>query len=165
MPKYKTHLAAGFITFFVVHKIIFYLYPSIYNKYQSNLFLFLFSCLFGSLFPDIDTKSKIQRFFYIFIFSIILILIISKEWAALSIITPLIFLPLLVNHRSFFHKIWFLTFIAISILITSQLYFNYNMQNTALLFTFFVAGCLSHIMLDYGIFRFFKQKIIKKIFI
>jgi len=165
MPKYKAHLTAGLVTFILTHKAILYFSPKIYNEYQSNLFLYLSLCLFGSLFPDIDTKSKIQKFFYIFTFSITSVLIISKEWFALSITTPIIFLPLLVNHRSIFHKIWFLSLIATSSLIAMHSYFNYNMQNTLFLLVFFITGCLSHIILDYGIIRFFKQKIIKRLFI
>lgn len=168
MPNYKGHLTGGLITFLVIFvastQVMFLSHPNFANNFVSNFFLYLSFCLLGSLFPDIDTKSKIQRYFYIFIFLIIIYLIVSKEWITLSILTPVILLPLIVHHRGIFHKPWFLLFISISILILVQSHSDYNMKHAIIACFFFITGWMSHIILDYGFWRFLRKKVLKRRF-
>ena len=59
MPNYKGHIAGGVITYLVVLYCIKYTNPSVHTVLQGLVF-----CLFGSLFPDVDVKSKGQKIFY-----------------------------------------------------------------------------------------------------
>lgn len=62
MPNYKKHLVGGSIVYAAL----------IYTTSELNLIptdiniqlQTLAACLIGSLFPDIDTKSKIQKYIY-----------------------------------------------------------------------------------------------------
>ena len=164
MPNYKGHLAGGFVTFLGTAKVMSLYSPDIANNLSNNWPLYISFCLLGSLFPDIDTKSKIQRYFYFFILVVIIYLISSKEWLTLSILAPISLLPLLVHHRGIFHKFWFLLLISISVLILVQTHSNYNMKHAAIACFFFIAGWISHIILDYGFWRFFRKKVLKRRF-
>ena len=161
MPKYKTHLFAGFITFAFLKQFsrIIQIPPNPFTAHETVILLFF--CLFGSLFPDIDTKSKIQKIFYIFFFLAIFVLLINKNWLLLGISSLIAMTPLLVNHRGIFHRLWFITSIAIA---TGILFANFHNQYQHIVLysvLFFSAGAFSHIALDYGVIRFIKRKILK----
>ena len=161
MPKYKTHLFAGFVTFAILKKSISMMQIPQNNFSAHETLVLLFFCLFGSLFPDIDTKSKIQKIFYIFFFLALFVLLINKNWLLLGISSLIALTPLLVNHRGIFHRLWFITSIAIA---TGILFANfYNQYQHVVLYSvlFFSAGSFSHIALDYGVIRFIKRKILK----
>ena len=160
MPKYKTHLAGGFITFLVV-LIIWSSIQSLKfgsNFHISHLFLYLGSCLLGSLFPDIDTKSLIQKYVYFFTFFVIVITILLKQWMLASFLGVIAFIPILVNHRKLTHRKWFVVVIPLSVPILT---FHYNQALIYPVFTaylFFLAGAFSHLLLDFGPKRFLKSK-------
>ena len=156
MPKYKAHLFGGFITFIIIASALSFLKISpLFN--QSNqkpnvtLFLLYFSaCLIGSLFPDIDTKSKIQKWTYLPLFVIIIITILKKNWLLTSFLSVIGFIPILANHRRLTHRVWFIIFIPLSIPIV-MFHFNETVLiDSIFTYIFFVSGALSHLLLDFG---------------
>ena len=123
MPKYKTHLVGGFATFIVLTQVL-----SRTENMGSSLqqsFWNLSFCLIGSLFPDIDTKSKIQKLMYYFMLAIILLAISTQQWKILSIASLLALVPLLVNHRNLTHKLWFVILAPLSIPILFFYYYDF----------------------------------------
>ncbi|MBU4269499.1 metal-dependent hydrolase [Candidatus Dependentiae bacterium] len=153
MPQYKTHLLAGFFVFL----LIFLLFQST-NIFGHYSFLYMISCLLGSLFPDIDTKSMIQKFLYFILFAITIVAVLSKQWEIAVIISLISLIPLIVNHRKLTHRIWFVILIPFAIPIVT---FHYNKAIILPIFVsylFFVLGAISHILLDFGIFKTFKRK-------
>ena len=60
MPNYKGHIVGGTVTYLVVLQVIKHAQPNIHVVLQGLVF-----CLLGSLFPDIDVKSKGQKIFYL----------------------------------------------------------------------------------------------------
>ena len=60
-------------------------------------------CLFMSLFPDVDTASKIRFFTYRVILVVALLLIIKGELLILSVMLILSILPQISHHRSWTH--------------------------------------------------------------
>src|SRR5580704_7375184 len=103
MPGYRAHLVVGFLTYLPV---AYWLTP-----YQSSPFIMMLGllfCLMGSLFPDIDIKSKGQKLFYTLIFLLLLFLLYFKMYCVFIIVALLGGIPLLVGHRTIFHHIWFL---------------------------------------------------------
>ena len=156
MPKYKTHLSAGFLIFFFIILILIKLQKL--NFTIPQIFFYAGCCLFGSLFPDIDTKSKIQKILYYFIFIIILYLLLFKKLILACIISIITFIPLLTNHRNLTHKLWFIILIPLTIPIVT---FNYNKNIFIPIFIgylFFIIGGISHIGLDLGLKNIFKRK-------
>lgn len=146
MPNYKTHLFAGTVTFAGLLLVM--------HNYNTNLFTalqWLSCCLIGSLFPDIDTKSKIQKVFYIFLLIIFITLTIKNKT---KLFVPLSFIgiaPLIVNHRGIFHNLWFIIAIGIAIVFIVSIY---SPNQTALALNnviFFIAGAFSHLWLDMGL--------------
>lgn len=111
---------------------------------------FLALAIFGALFPDIDTTSKVRKIIYgkwlIFFFAI---LIFFNTNPAIIISAALIsLLPLVVHHRGIFHNIFFLALIPMTI--SLPLAWHFPNQST-LIFRyayFFFLGALSHIALD-----------------
>ena len=143
MPSYKGHLAGGVAAYVVVLQAIKYLEPNIHIIIQGFLF-----CLLGSLFPDIDTKSKGQKVFYLLLLLFLIYCLVMQRWNLFVVVSLLGILPMLVRHRGLFHEIWFLFFIALfSTIIIKSLQSNYEHLLLANSW-FFFAGCLSHVFLD-----------------
>lgn len=158
MPKYKSHLAGGILTFIlVVFLMQVFLTKRVAGIPIQRAVLYLLFCLLGSLFPDIDTKSKAQKIIYFPLFFLVIISIILKNWMLLSTLSLITLIPILVNHRSLTHKIWFVVAIP---LIPLLLTLHFNKNNDPIVFNFyffFVAGAISHIFLDFGPKRFFRR--------
>ncbi|MGZ6250941.1 MAG: metal-dependent hydrolase [Candidatus Chromulinivorax sp.] len=148
MPGYRGHLIGGTITYLALMQAM----KSFHLKPIVIVSGFVF-CLIGSLFPDVDIKSKGQKLFY----SLALIFLCCFLWyertdlfIALSLLAVV---PLLVKHRGIFHEAWFLIFISISTaLVVGNLWAgssSFAIQNAL----FFLTGTISHIVLDRTITR------------
>src|SRR5204862_7628496 len=122
----------------------------------------LFFTLAGSLFPDIDTKSKGQKYFYCAVLLFFIFLTVRKQFEMVTCCSFMIMTPLLVRHRGIFHNpllvimgplcVW--AIIHSLIPKVSHRFFLDTM--------FFIAGALSHIWLDLGtsqmILKVFRKK-------
>lgn len=146
MPNYREHLYGGHISFAITLLLVVPHYnPTILTSAE-----WFFFTLAGALFPDIDIKSKGQRYFYWFLFVLLIILAITKKYVTLSIVSVLAMVPMLCKHRGLFHRTWFIVgtpcllwyFITISYPALSQALF--------LDMLFFTMGALSHLYLDLG---------------
>jgi len=154
MPNYRKHLIGGCATYAILICV-----NAKYNliKIESIVQLqTLAACLIGSLFPDVDTKSKIQKLIYLVILIAATHLLITGQqfWAAITLMISLI--PLISNHRGLFHRLWF-----IGICMVLVNFFCYINQPSAFkscitLSIFFMSGTISHIWLDLGWRRLWK---------
>ncbi len=143
MPGFRGHLIGGTITYLLILQYL-KLLP-IESSVIVSGFVF---CLIGSLFPDVDIKSKGQKLFY----SLALFVLCCFLWyERTDLFIGLSFLatvPLLVKHRGLFHQVWFLIFISITTgLVIGSFHDQYSawaMKNAL----FFLAGAISHIVLD-----------------
>ncbi len=156
MPSYRGHLIGGVVTYIVVLQGIQYAQPNAHVIFQGFLF-----CLLGSLFPDIDVKSKGQKVFYSLLLLFLLYCLYMQKWIIFTSLSLLGIVPMLVRHRGLFHQIWFLLFLTLVMMVCmSSLQKSYS----AILLAnccFFFAGCLSHVVLDrvYSkVKRFFSKK-------
>jgi hypothetical protein len=148
MPGYKGHLAGGCVAYGLVLGLL-------YGYCASSLVAmrWLFCTLAGSLFPDIDVKSKGQKYFYWVILGFFLLLIIERKFKVLAVSSIVSVFPMLVKHRGIFHKTWFVVLAPLTIwaLIGSFLpEYSYILFFDVL---FFIVGALSHLWLDLGIKR------------
>ena len=156
MPGYKGHLVGGAATFFVTYQVATKVFGQAPYITKQIVFALTF-CLLGSLFPDIDTKSLGQRVFYSILAIAVFAAIALQHWALLSFLSVLGLLPLLVNHRGMIHTVWFVTAIplATTLLISRT---NPALAPAAwLAYIYFVVGALSHLFLDYGVWRVAKN--------
>ena len=144
MPSYRGHVAAGCCvyvgTFFVARDAMHCL-----PVHWVELLIFT---IIGSLFPDVDTKSKGQQLVYALSFLLIILLIAQSYTLAALAISLCCFLPLLGKHRGIFHDPLFLMCgIGCACIILLQNFPHYKMR---ILYDtlFFVCGVASHIALD-----------------
>ncbi len=147
MPNYQAHLAGGSLAFAIALVIIVpYCQPTVLTAGEWLLF-----ALAGSLFPDIDIKSKGQKYFYWMIFLLLLILAYTKRFIPLTIISIISTIPLLTKHRGMFHRAWFVIGAPLAIWYVMTL--QYPPIKIALLYDmiFFIVGALSHLYLDMGL--------------
>jgi hypothetical protein len=147
MPGYKGHLLGGLATCFLIHatstKLFSYPDPTL----KKFLFTLIFALL-GSLFPDIDTKSVGQKIFYTLLTIPLFFAILTHQWRLLTVISLISIFPVLVNHRGIIHTVWFVALVPLSVPIFLHVSSPHIMSQIWTAYTYFVAGALSHILLD-----------------
>lgn len=148
MPGYRGHLAGGAIAYGVMVYLLQSLHPSTITLIEWFGF-----ALLGSLFPDVDTKSKGQRLFY-FLFGITCIgLAMAGKFKIISGLTIIGILPLLVHHRGLFHRIWFVIGLPLVIVWLGSLWAPTLTRSMLYDALFFIVGAISHLWLDLGFRR------------
>ncbi len=146
MPNYKKHLAGGALIFAIGLYFFIGMYISIFTALE-----WLGFSLLGSLFPDIDTKSKGQKIFYKILFFIIIYLFLIRHFFEIALLSILAMIPLISNHRAICHNIWFIMLMALGIIMCGYMIVPALIQVIIYDMLFFVLGAASHIWLDMGI--------------
>jgi len=149
MPNYKGHLTGGIFAYLLV--IYFVLSHQSISLITGGEWL-LFT-LAGALFPDVDVKSKGQKLFYWIALVLGLILLLSEHIQALIILGFICVVPLLVNHRGIFHRLWFVLLVPS---LTAFFLCSYMPGCSKIIIfdtIFFVVGAVSHLWLDLGLRR------------
>ena len=156
MPNYKGHVVGGIATYALVlvtaSKLAFRV-----NTNYTELILWLILCISGALFPDIDVKSKGQKIFYTLFFMIIIWSVTHQNWQMLSIASIAGVIPLLSRHRGISHNTWFIITVPLIIPVTASYQSQALLNHAISAYVFFVAGALSHLILDFGLVRFLKR--------
>lgn len=151
MPNYKGHLTGGLVIGLICVYIISWWLPL-----SIGITLQLLLCgLFGSLFPDIDTKSQGQLLSYRILAVVLLVLIIQQRTAIALACSAVGIVPLVVHHRGLFHRVWFITTLCAGVVLYAWLYWPVYASIVGLHTFFFFIGALSHIWLDVGLKRMF----------
>ncbi|KER10979.1 MAG: hypothetical protein HY22_01015 [[Candidatus Thermochlorobacteriaceae] bacterium GBChlB] len=109
MSSYKGHLFGG-VLFFIPFA---FLYAVLFGDGKLPLLQFIFhtAILFGitllfALFPDIDTKSKGQKIFYLIFIAVDLALIFTNHLREAAFLGLFAMLPLISTHRGWTHSFW-----------------------------------------------------------
>jgi len=149
MPGYKGHLAGGMGVYFMLMSIcLLYFRPTLLTAIEWSFF-----ALAGSLFPDVDTKSKGQKYFYRVIVLLLIFLAVQMKWRELAGVSLIAMLPQLVSHRGLFHRLWFVILFPAMIAYAISLYFPCHHEIIMYDYFFFIAGAISHLWLDLGFKR------------
>lgn len=154
MPGYRGHLAGGAVVFGIMCILLRNNCSSFITAAQ-----WLGCALAGSLFPDIDIKSKGQKYFYwLILFGLAYLIFLERrrfEWlAALSVVSVI---PMLVRHRGLFHRLWFVILFPLSVWLGISIYFPAFSQPVLFNILFFIAGAISHLWLDMGLRRMMRM--------
>ena len=106
MPGYKGHLVGGVVAFGLLFAVLMYL---ICTQQPSHLMIgeWLLCSLAGALFPDIDVKSKGQKYFYYVVFIFLAFLAAQQRFQMLTCFSFIAITPMLARHRGIFHCQWF----------------------------------------------------------
>ena len=151
MPGYRGHLVGGVIAFGLLLYALKHLHPTPFMAAE-----WLACSLAGSLFPDIDVKSKGQKLFYWLILILFMLLFYHGRTKVIVGLSFAAVTPMLVRHRGIFHRLWFV--IAIPFATAWYLGILYPVYARKALFDagFFCVGVLSHLWLDLGLRRMFR---------
>lgn len=142
MPNYKGHLVGGVFTYALIIFIIGTV-PSVVTAVE-----WLFFTLAGALFPDVDIKSKGQKYFYYGVFALFCLLAYQGCFYHISCCSFIVLTPMLVKHRGIFHRTWFVIAIPILIWMGISISFPHLSQQLFCNTLFFIIGALSHLFLD-----------------
>ena len=151
MPGYRGHLVGGMVIYSLMALLLYTMMPL-------NVCTFIGLCIAtcaGALFPDIDTKSKGQRYFY---WIIVLFLLWSMlhckkatPYVPFEIVLGIVLislLPLLGKHRGYTHKPWVIIVLGMILWLILSRFFPTIASIGCFYVIFFVIGALSHIWLD-----------------
>lgn len=157
MPNYKGHVCGGIAAYSFAIFGMYVMCGFVHFTFLHGV-ICLFCTLFGALFPDVDTKSRGQRYFYQLLCVILVVYICKKHFIAVSICALLAIVPLLSRHRGIFHQAWFLIILTIGIvagiLKTGICSISYVYHGAF----FFLVGAFSHLFLDFAPFSFKKRR-------
>jgi hypothetical protein len=152
MPSYKGHLIGGALAFVATIALL----PNQHAPVLKMVEWFAVTLL-GSLFPDIDTKSKGQRIFYRALIPIMIYFVVMQRYKMVFFLACVGLWPAIANHRGIFHNPLFIVilsaFMALCITHFSPCYAKTAQWDAF----FFCIGALSHVILDVGMKRFFKK--------
>lgn len=152
MPNYKGHLAGGVVVYALVLVCVVGTTSSLITWGE-----WLLCALAGCLFPDIDIKSKGQKYFYRGVLMSFIVLAGQGRYEVLSCCSFIMITPMLVRHRGIFHNPLFIVFIAVIVWISISASFPHVSRPLFLNLLFFVAGALSHIFLDRFVSRYMRS--------
>lgn len=146
MPNHRTHLLTGLASAVLLAYIL-----KQYNAHLVQTIPHLLLCicfaLAGSIFPDIDIDSKMQRMFWPAITIILLLTLFTAQFHLFIILTVITFFITLIGHRTITHEFWFVMSFpcALAWYLTTQRKLTPFVYVCAL---FFIVGACSHIFLD-----------------
>jgi len=157
MPMYKEHLLGGFASGMALLFLLSnYLYKSVTPVATAiEWMLFAFA---GSLFPDVDIKSKGQKLFYRLIVALILISLYKGHLNLAVYLALFSILPMLVRHRGLFHTTWFIIVLPIGAATLASNYLPIHYYSLFYDAAFFIVGALSHLLMDFGIKGFIRVR-------
>lgn len=150
MPNYKGHLAGGLVVYFMVLVVLIGSTPSVVTAFEWLVF-----ALAGALFPDVDIKSKGQKYFYYLVFIALAVLMYQQRFRIASCFSFFAITPMLTKHRGIFHNVWFVVGLPLSIWMAMGMLFPVLAWPLFFDTLFFIAGALSHLFLDRGLSRMF----------
>lgn len=149
MANYKGHLAGGiFVYLLALYCILQVRTVSLVLALEWLLFT-----LAGALFPDVDIKSKGQKFFYWILLFLSLILLFLNHIQALVVLGFIGLVPLLVRHRGIFHNFWFIIVVPSLVATFTCMYIPHCSRIIMFDTLFFILGAISHLWLDFGLRR------------
>lgn len=157
MPGYRQHLIGGFVAFSLLSTAM-VATQTIIIKSMIPLIGWAMCSLAGSLFPDIDIKSKGQKYFYWLILILMLYFTYYELFIPLASIAILSTTPMLVKHRGVFHNIWMLLggFAALSYVLIVCMPRHTDLIIIHMMF--FLVGVISHVWLDMGLIRMLRLR-------
>lgn len=159
MPDFKEHITGGIFIAVCGALLLTVLTPAVAIKSLNDLgtlalrsLSLVVACVLGALWPDIDTKSKGQKVFYLIFLAADSYLLFTRRFFAAALLGYMVMLPGIVPHRGWIHsKSAALVFCAPILLLPMLL----QHQVTYVGLPYFLAallGYLSHLALDGKLF-------------
>ncbi|MFP4658365.1 MAG: metal-dependent hydrolase [Desulfonatronovibrionaceae bacterium] len=102
----------------------------------------------GALFPDIDTDSRGQRFFFLILAGFDAALILSGQYIWAAVLGFLALFPAMGLHGGWTHTWWAMLAVPLPILISPPLLFSAELSRVFMLYAAMVFGYFTHLVLD-----------------
>jgi LexA-binding, inner membrane-associated putative hydrolase len=155
MPNYKGHVCVGIASYAA---LMYFIKPAVSMLTMIEWF---FCMIAGSLFPDVDIKSKGQKYFYRGMVFLFLYIAFRGSFCGLLLCGSVSFLPVLVRHRGIFHSITFMLIIALGAGFIAGFCTQTMFMPLWYDIVFFVMGAIVHIVADRCYTHFKKSRLFK----
>ena len=152
MPGYRMHIVGGIAAYGITLSIL-SLYSRYFHPSTPVLAEWLIFAVAGSLFPDIDTRSKGSSWFNKLIPILGVLCLVSRMYVLLGVLSIMWILPYLATHRGTFHRVWFVVLAPLGLAYFLGLHFPSYTRIFYYDAAFFITGALSHLWLDLGFKR------------
>ena len=146
MPGYKGHITGAIL--FSSLSLAGIIWLGVYKPDIHTVWGLLGISLAGALFPDVDTDSKGQNFFYGILVILDLGLLIKGEYKSAAVLGFCALLPAIGHHRGWTHTWWAMLLIPAPILILPMIFYQCPWQQLLPFYLAAVLGYLSHLVLD-----------------
>lgn len=164
MANYRGHMAGGVGAGLFV-SALYYAVPGgewpdsavLRGDWQLLLGLVVIAVLFA-LWPDVDTNSKAQNFFFGIAFITDTLLIINGYYAAAAILGLLAMTPIVGKHRGWTHSKWATVLVPSPIILIPYMASEQVGETGLLVYGAAVSGYFSHLLLDGLIWRRFRVR-------
>lgn len=164
MANYKGHIVGGVIGAAVYTVAVSFLpverlaeQAGLLRDWQALTAVLVISVLFG-LFPDVDTNSKAQDFFFGIAFPLNILLIWQGYLQAAAYLGLIAMLPIVGHHRGWTHKKWAAFLVPLPIVLIPYLYSEKLLPISLIYYGAAVTGYLSHLLFDGLLWRRFRIK-------
>ncbi|MBM3886402.1 hypothetical protein FJ364_00590 [Candidatus Dependentiae bacterium] len=147
MPNYKTHLIGGVMSFLLVMHATTHYMPTLNLSIHHLPYAFVLSLL-GSIFPDIDVPSKMQKLFFTLSTGGILLALLIQNYHVFTLFGVSIIFVSFLTHRTITHKTKFVLLISLLPVLYTSYHLPSHTNDAFALYLYFTLGCLSHILFD-----------------
>jgi hypothetical protein len=153
VPQYKEHIIGSVAAYAAVLLVC-----SLYEAPTVSLLEWLAWAIAGGLFPDIDIKSKGQKYAYRLFAGGTVYLAMQEKFRLLAALCLIACFPLTVKHRGIFHELWFIIALVATVVVMMTSCYPLHAHRILVCALFFIAGAISHLWLDMGPRRMLKLK-------
>lgn len=146
MPGYKGHLTG--CTVVAGGALASLIYFNHINATPLTIAALFAVALMATMFPDTDTESKGQNFFYAIMAFVDVILIINKEYEWAALLGLFAMLPALGKHRGWTHTWWAMLVVPLPLIFLPMAFFQTPWEVTLPFYIAAVVGYGTHLVLD-----------------
>lgn len=158
MPGYKAHIGLAIF----LYAIVFIIVSSVYKPSLLYLLELAFCTVLGALFPDVDIKSKGQKYIYTAFFIGAIPLLCMRYYMVTAFLGWLFVIPMIVKHRGVFHDPVYMSLLVFILWYMLYAYSPYYGRHFIVHYICFLIGMHSHMLLDYGIVYYVKKVVRRK---
>ncbi len=146
MSMFKGHIVGGLAAYGIMVLLL-----SLHSMPLAHQVPWFAATLAGALFPDIDIRSKGQRLFLKLLLLLLILCLFLQAFIPVVFILVFSLLAIVVPHRSLFHELWFILLVSSLVALFLMIFMPSHTETIFMSTLFFLAGVLSHLLLDKGV--------------
>lgn len=146
MPGYRTHLTGGVVLGGGILASL--VWMKVLQPDLKQTVAMLSICTLGALFPDADTDSKGQRFFYTGLVILDLALMIQELYRWAAVLGFCAMLPAAGQHRGWTHTWWAMILIPLPLILLPVVFYGISPKEVLPYYLAAEVGYFSHLVMD-----------------